>query len=584
MGSFKVFHRLMLIVAVSCAAVLVVLALSVFMIRDQLLADRQDKTRNLVESAHTLIAHFAKLEESGRMQRGDAQTAAINAVKALRYNADDYFWINDEFPRMIMHPMKPALDGSDLSGLADPSGKKLFVAFVEQVKREGAGFVSYLWPKPGYEKPVEKISYVKGFAPWGWIVGSGIYIDDVDTLFLRYLWQALAISAVVVALAGVLAWFVARGISRPLDSITKVMGALTEGNLDVAIPEAKRRDEIGAILRAVAVFRDNAAKLRDLEAAQAGERAAAELRRDAGTLKLADTFETAIGPCVKTVAAASTELRASAEAMTAILNEAHCQADAASAAAGRASTHVETVAAASEEMSSSINEIGRQITAASGMTSDAVDEANRANERVLGLADAAGRIGEIVDLINHIASQTHLLALNATIEAARAGDAGKGFAVVANEVKGLANQTAKATEDITRQIQAVQSATTGAVDAIGGIQRTIGQIHQIAATIAAAVEEQSAATREIAASAENSAAGTQEVCQAIGGVDNATGEGGRMAEEVLSASASLSKEAEQLSDAIAALLAGIRNSVVAGEVALEPALPVAEAAPMRRAA
>jgi methyl-accepting chemotaxis protein len=565
MRSLKLWHQLMLFPVGLLVAIALVFALAFLSIHNSLIEERQVKTRNLVETAYSLLEHFAQAEREGRLTRAEAQAAAINAVKALRYEKDDYFWINDMHPKMVMHPFKPALDGTDLSGFADPAGKKLFLAFVDTVKASGSGFVRYLWPKPGKSEPVEKISYVKGFAPWGWVIGSGIYFDDIDaTLFEEFVLKKGAIVFGILVVATLLAWLMARSLSRPLTQITQVMESITQGKLDIDVPESKRRDEIGAIVRAVGIFHANAVNLQKLEAEREAAAAAAEQQRREQALQLATTFEGAIGPVVREVAHAADDMRGAAGAMSKLFAETERETTTVNGAVGRAAANVEAVAATSEELSASIAEIGRQVAHASKITGDAVSEANVANERVQGLADAAQRIGEVVDLINRIASQTNLLALNATIEAARAGEAGKGFAVVAGEVKGLANQTAAATQDIVRQIDAVQGASREAVQAIAGITATIRQIHEIASTIASAVEEQSAATREIAASAENAAVGTQEMAQAIDHVSASTVEASRAAAKVLSAAEGLLRRSDDLNAAVNQLLAGIRGDMATG--------------------
>ncbi len=273
---------------------------------------------------------------------------------------------------------------------------------------------------------------------------------------------------------------------------------------------------------------------------------------------LADNFETNIKGIVESVSSSATEMQGSAQSLSSTAEETSRQSTAVAAASEEASTNVQTVASAAEELSKSVEEVGRQVGQSNKIAEGAVEEAQRTNEKFQGLAEAASKIGEVVNLINDIASQTNLLALNATIEAARAGEAGKGFAVVASEVKSLANQTAKATEEIAAQIGAIQAATTDAVSAIQGIGSTIGEISEIASAISGAVDQQSSATREIATNVQQAASGTQEVSQNISGVTQAASETGEAASQVLGAADELSKQSELLRDQVDSFLVEIR--------------------------
>jgi methyl-accepting chemotaxis protein len=333
-------------------------------------------------------------------------------------------------------------------------------------------------------------------------------------------------------LSAALMMMVAGSVLRPLRLLTGSMARLSGGNLDVEVPGLGRRDELGEMARAVQVFKQNAAEQRRMESEQAAERER-QLARAQRLEELAGSFDGEVAAVIGALGGSAGEMQQASQSMSATAEETSRQATAVAVASEQASSNVQTVASAAEELSSSIREIARQMGASSAIARDATGEAEKAQATVRGLAAAAEKIGEVVELINAIAGQTNLLALNATIEAARAGDAGKGFAVVAGEVKSLANQTAKATEEIAAQIDAVRSEINGTVGAIEGIVSTIGKINEISASIAAAVEEQDAATQEIARNVEQAAQGTQQVSGNIAGVTTAADETGSAANQVL---------------------------------------------------
>jgi methyl-accepting chemotaxis protein len=359
------------------------------------------------------------------------------------------------------------------------------------------------------------------------------------------MWMLIALVLAVVVVSAT-SFLIGRSISTALSAMVRAMTGLAGGDATIAIPGLGRRDEVGEMAGAVQVFKTNMVESERLRAEQSETEARQVQQRKADMHRLADAFEGAVGEIVETVSAAATELEAAARTLTTTAERSQELAGAVAAASEEASTNVQSVASASEEMSSSVNEISRQVQESSRVANDAVEQAQKTNDRVGELSKAAARIGDVVELINTIAGQTNLLALNATIEAARAGEAGRGFAVVASEVKALAEQTAKATGEISQQISGIQAATHESVGAIKEIGDTIGRMSEISSTIAAAVEQQGAATQEISRNIQHASEGTSQVSSNIADVQRGAGETGSASAQVLSSAQSLSSESNRL--------------------------------------
>lgn len=395
--------------------------------------------------------------------------------------------------------------------------------------------------------------------------GTKVYTEATSSRALEGIVIASSVMAFGVALAVLGYWVATSRVANPIGLITAAMSKISGGDHKTEVPYLDRLDEVGAMAHSLDIFKKNLIENDRLRAEQDAMKAEqeelkkkAELEKKAAMQKLADDFESSIRGVVDTVSSASTELQMTAQAMSAAAEQTNHQASAVSAASEQASANVQTVATAGEELSASITEIGRQVGQSSEMTRQAVEQANRTNVQIGSLAEAAQKIGDVVKLISDIAGQTNLLALNATIEAARAGEAGKGFAVVASEVKSLANQTAKATEEISAKVGEMQSATGDSVQAIRTIVDTIGNINEIATTIASAIEEQSAATQEISRNVQQAAIGTQEVSSNIGGVTEAASNTGSAATQVLSSANELAKQGEFLREKVDNFISTVR--------------------------
>jgi methyl-accepting chemotaxis protein len=525
---------------------------------DELWETRRTAARSVVESAHAITSNFAAQAKSGAIKPEEAQKLAKEAIKGIRYQGTEYVWINDMHPRMVMHPIRAELDGKDLSDFKDPNGKKLFVAFVERVKADKAGFVDYLWPKPGENQPVPKISYVKGFEEWGWILGSGVYVQDVHTAIGEHIRNIIIEIIIALLVVGIVTWQVRRRIIGPIHEITGVMTRLSEGDLSVTSRFEGRQDEIGDMARAVQVFRENAQRMEVLKAEQIDSENRARLERRKGFQDMADNLESSVKVVVSASSSEAGEMRIEVERIRELAAAVSGRAEEVSRTVEEMAGSVNDAAAAADELSASLGEVSRHVERSQLVAADAVNEAAKTDHVVHSLAESTQKIGEVVKLISDIASQTNLLALNATIEAARAGEAGKGFAVVANEVKHLANQTAKATEEISQQISSIQGEVERAVEAISRISGTIGTISEAAGSIAQAVEIQGQSTNRIAGNVRHAASGTQGVADRIAHVAEAAAQTNEASTKAKSTAETLVRRADEITTQVDNYLTRIR--------------------------
>ena len=508
-GSLSVARKLGILTVSAIVGVLALTAVFLASERQMILNERQASVRQVVEVAHGVVAHYHALAVKGTMSDAEARQQAMQAIKAMRYNGSDYLWINDMTPRMVMHPVSPALDNKDLSGNKDADGKRLFMEFVNMVEKSGAGFVPYLWAKPGSDKPVPKISYVSGFKPWGWVIGSGVYIDTVSTaIFERivgFASGALALAAALLAIG----WLISRGIVRQLggepQQAVGITRRISDGDLTVAID--LRKGDTSSLLYSIRTMRDSLAKV------------VGEVR--GGT---------------QTIATASHEIAAGNQDLSSRTEE--------------QASSLEQTAASMEELTSTVKQNADNARQANQLATSASAVAVRGGAVVgqvvhtMGAINTSSRkIVDIIGVIDGIAFQTNILALNAAVEAARAGEQGRGFAVVAAEVRSLAQRSAAAAKEIKGLIGDSVSKVEEGSQQVADAGRTMDEIVESVRRVTDIMGEISAASQE-------QTTGIEQINQAITQMDQVTQQNAALVEEAAAAASSLREQAASLVHAV----------------------------------
>jgi len=557
LGKLSISRKLILFVPVLLGALLVISVVSLVQLRGSLMSDRRDEVRGQVETALGIVADWQAREASGELSRDQAQKAARDQLSRVRYGDGAYFFIQNLDGVSIL-ALDRSQEGKNRIDATDAKGVPLVRLQIEAA-RKGGDFIAYDSPRTIGGEPVRKISYAKSFEPWGWVVGTGIYIEDVDSIYEHQVLITVGIAAAILAATLLAVRMIARSISLPLGEMTQRMGRLAEGDLSIDIPNRADRHEIGRLAQALDVFKANQIRAAELADAQKAE-AAAKIRRQERVEALIGTFSEQSERMLQTVMSAASQVQDNSARLAGMAADSLERIGAANAAAANTDGNVTTIAGAAEELSAAVSEVNRQVSQSTQVAAKAVQEADETNATMRGLTDAAQRIGTIITVIQDIAGQTNLLALNATIEAARAGEAGKGFAVVASEVKTLANQTTRATEEIQAQVAGIQAETGRAVAAIEGIGRTVSEMRAISTAIASAMEQQGATTSEIARNIGEAAHGTSQVSSNMGGVASAAESTSSAARELRGASDNLQSEAKSLHAKMETFFSDIRSA------------------------
>ncbi|MDX1319911.1 MAG: methyl-accepting chemotaxis protein [Oceanospirillum sp.] len=534
--SIGIKPRMVLVVITTVLSIIALVSFSLNQTYKMQIQEKQIKTQHLVESALAMVEHEYQGFKAGQQTEEQAKQRAIKTLEALRYGDNDYFWINDMQAVVVMHPIKPALNGKDLSKLEDPNGKRLFQSFVDTVRAKGQGNEGYLWPKPGFEQPVEKVSYVAGFKPWGWVIGTGIYIDDVEAAFWETAGSQVTIAVIGLAITVLVLFLIANSIITPMDETNRAMRNISQGEGDLTQRlDASGNDEMSQLARSFNLFVDQ------------------------------------IQSVIKEVDSSTQRVASAAEQLTQATSQS-------TEAIHRQTTETDQVATAINEMAATIHQVAQSAISAAETTRNAEkqthtgkddidattrtiaslsEEVGRATDVIKQLDDQANNIASVLDVIGGIAEQTNLLALNAAIEAARAGEQGRGFAVVADEVRTLASRTQDSTHEIENMIEKLQAGAKHAVTVMEASVKSTHNTMERADETQAALEEIAGGMlqvndmiSQIASAAEQQSAVAEQINASVVSIVDLSSDSSHSADQTRQASSELSNLAGELKQLI----------------------------------
>ncbi|BCA80771.1 methyl-accepting chemotaxis protein [Desulfuromonas sp. AOP6] len=521
-----------------------------------------------VETAWGVVDHYAKEAAALNMSMEGAQEAAMEAIRHTRFDETNYFWINDLSPRMVMHPISPELNGKDLSGNKDPNGKALFVEMAQVAKEKGGGFVEYEWNKPGSEHPVPKISAVKLIPEWNWVIGAGLYLDDIEAELFAILWRVAVVVAAIILLALALVIFVARGISRPLGRAVHMIEEMEKGHLDTRL-NLSQTDEIGRMAQAMDAFADS---LQHEVVASLQQLASGDLTFQVTPRDDQDVVRNALAQVARDLNSILGQVQVAGEQIASGSAQVSDSSQSLSQGATESASSLEEITSSLTEMGSQTSLNAENASQANQLAAHARGAAEKGNAHMQAMVTAMGEINEsgqniskIIKVIDEIAFQTNLLALNAAVEAARAGQHGKGFAVVAEEVRNLAARSAKAAKETADLIEgSVKKAENGADIA----DKTAGALSEIVTGITKVTD----LVAEIAAASNEQAQGLSQINQGLSQIDTVTQQNTASAEESAAAAEELSSQAEQLRQMLSRfMLAGKQSRFAPVEAPSTPA-------------